>query len=289
MTSQRKNSPDSMLNDKGADFIVPTASDIDPFELDSPHNSPPGNGKSRSSSSLNNDDEPFHKSVDKYKEEMRKKRGNNGCNPCCRRLVDKLQSIYLPECMSCCPSTPSFDEDDQYHPPGRVPLIRGLDPVIRGTQPCADSVYLCGIKPFRYLWYMLSGTLCDVIQFCIDLILLHTFHIKDPSMCWALGFGISIIFRHTSHRYLIFGDYVGGYCSSLMRMYAGYSIIIVISTLFNLFMTRVLELPHYVAWVVTLLWTGIVNYFILKKIWSFDGKSHKTKAEPLVSGENNIV
>jgi len=27
--------------------------------------------------------------------------------------------------------------------------------------------------------------------------------------------------------------------------------------------------PHYVAWVLTLLWTGVVNYFILKRLWSF--------------------
>ena len=57
-----------------------------------------------------------------------------------------------------------------------------------------------------------------------------------------------------------------------MRMYAGYSIIIVLSTLFNVLVTKVLQVPHYIAWIVTLLWTGIANYFILKKLWSFGGK-----------------
>lgn len=61
-------------------------------------------------------------------------------------------------------------------------------------------------------------------------------------------------------------------------MYIGYSIIISLSTLFNVIMTKFAGLPHYVAWIVTLLWTGIVNYFILKKIWSFGGKQTSTEA-----------
>jgi putative flippase GtrA len=63
-------------------------------------------------------------------------------------------------------------------------------------------------------------------------------------------------------------------------MYAGYSVIIVLSTIFNIFMTRYAELPHYVAWVVTLLWTGIVNYFILKKLWTFGGKPKQQQLSP---------
>eukprot|EP00566_Odontella_aurita_P024084 CAMPEP_0113585550 /NCGR_PEP_ID=MMETSP0015_2-20120614/33764_1 /TAXON_ID=2838 /ORGANISM="Odontella" /LENGTH=108 /DNA_ID=CAMNT_0000490809 /DNA_START=287 /DNA_END=613 /DNA_ORIENTATION=+ /assembly_acc=CAM_ASM_000160 len=56
-------------------------------------------------------------------------------------------------------------------------------------------------------------------------------------------------------------------------MYGGYSVIIVLSTTFNFVATSAAGLAHYVAWVVTLLWTGVANYFILKKLWSFGGKS----------------
>lgn len=153
-----------------------------------------------------------------------------------------------------------------------VPLITGIDRVVYGTQPAADVVTILGMRPPRYPFYMVSGFVCDLIQFLVD-VCLHVFlNLEDPSVCWALGFGVSIYFRHTSHRYLVFGDYVGGYWKSLGRMYAGYSIIIVISTVFNIVMTRHAKLPHYVAWVITLLWTGIVNYFILKKLWTFGKK-----------------
>jgi nitrogen fixation protein FixH len=58
-------------------------------------------------------------------------------------------------------------------------------------------------------------------------------------------------------------------------MYAGYSIIIVLSTFFNIVITKKMDMPHVFAWIVTMLWTGIVNYFILKKLWSFDGRIKK--------------
>lgn len=78
-------------------------------------------------------------------------------------------------------------------------------------------------------------------------------------------------------------------------MYAGYSIIISLSTIFNIAMTRFAMLPHYIAWIVTLLWTGIVNYFILKKIWSFGGKQEgdlkgdTDLKEAIVDEEQNLV
>eukprot|EP00980_Cylindrotheca_fusiformis_P004069 scaffold880_cov132-Cylindrotheca_fusiformis.AAC.65 len=167
-----------------------------------------------------------------------------------------------------------------------VLLITGVDRVVYGTQAAADVVTILGVRPPRYPFYMVSGFLCDLIQFVID-VFLHVFlHLEDPSVCWALGFGLSISFRHTFHRYLVFGDYVGGYWMSLGRMYAGYSIIIVISTVFNIVMTHYAKLPHYIAWVVTLLWTGIVNYFILKKLWTFGNKDEVNASKVEVRADN---
>ena len=149
--------------------------------------------------------------------------------------------------------------------------IEGLDRVVFGTSSAAEVVRLAGVQPPRYLWYMVSGAMCDVIQLCMDIMLHTTQMIEDASACWAVTFFLSVLFRHSFHRYLVFGDYVGGYKASLMRMYGGYSITIVLSTLFNILMTRVATFSHYVAWILTLLWTGIANYFILKKLWSFGG------------------
>ena len=75
-------------------------------------------------------------------------------------------------------------------------------------------------------------------------------------------------------------------------MYTGYSIIIVISTIFNILMTKVALIDRYVAWVITLLWTGIVNYFILKKLWSFGDTAAENKSvkdNPSINASNTAV
>jgi hypothetical protein len=83
--------------------------------------------------------------------------------------------------------------------------IQGLDAVLYGPKAAADAVTLCGLRPPRYLWYMLSGSTCDVIQFGVDLLLHYGLNLQNASVCWFLGFFVSVAFRHTFHRYLVFG------------------------------------------------------------------------------------
>jgi hypothetical protein len=159
--------------------------------------------------------------------------------------------------------------------------IHGLDRVVFGTTAAADCVFLMGIQPPRYLWYMLSGAMCDVFQLAVDISLHLTLFTDNAALCWMFSFMISIVMRHTSHRYLVFGMYVPNYWQSLGRMYAGYSFSIVLSTLFNYLITRKGGVAHYVAYVFTLLWTGLANYFILKKLWRMGG--------PTVTNNSNIT
>lgn len=220
-----------------------------------------------------------------HKADMRKHRSASGNTQRCRQIIDRLQGIHIPRYFSLSSYLPaSCDEltsslaaensathdsiDNPY-----IPLIIGLDRVIFGTLPASSEVTICGIAPPHFFWYMLSGGLCDVVQFGIDYLIYWLFQINEPSVCWALGFTLSIVVRHSSHRYFVFGVYVGGYWNSLMRMYSGYSIIIVLSTVFNLVMTKRMNVSHYVAWVITLLWTGILSYFILKRLWSFSNEN----------------
>jgi hypothetical protein len=183
-----------------------------------------------------------------------------------RKFVDWIQRQRLPNRSSNTNTTATATAATE-----GVPLIAGLDRVLFGTQSAAEAIQIAGLQPPRYLWYMISGAMCDVIQFLMDVLLHFTFGIEDASTCWAISFSLSVYFRHISHRWLVFGDYVGGYKSSLLRMYGGYSVIIVLSTVFNILMTKMASVSHYVAWILTLLWTGIANYFILKKLWSFGG------------------
>jgi putative flippase GtrA len=150
-----------------------------------------------------------------------------------------------------------------------IPLLSGLDAVVFGTRSASETVLILNVKPPQYFWFMVSGAICDAILFAMDYGM-H-FYVHDPSACWAICFTLSVAFRHSTHRYLVFGNYVGGYWKSLLRIYGGYSVTIILSTIFNIIMTRSFSVRHYVAWIITLLWTGIVNFFILKRFWSFGG------------------
>lgn len=205
--------------------------------------------------------EPFlQSSIHKYKEEiMRKRKMVTKKSQLCKYTVDRVEGILLPTSSS-----------------SRIPLIKGLERVLNGTQPASEAIATCGMKPHRFIWFIISGLLCDIVQFMIDLILYYVLKIQSSTLCWAIGLSLSIAIRHTSHRYLVFGNYVGGYFHSLIRMYTGYSIILISSTVFNLALVEIGHLKHYTAWVVTLIMTNVMNYFLLRKLWSWDsGKRWK--------------
>jgi putative flippase GtrA len=157
-----------------------------------------------------------------------------------------------------------------------VHWIQGLDRVVFHKDTCcAQEIRLLGWKPPRYIWFALSGAICDIIQLGM-LYLLHVYllptHI-DTSISWMVAFCTSILFRHTSHRFFVFGTYVGGYTQSLIRIYMGYSVTIVLSTILNYILNRILAVNLFVLALLTMAWTGIVNYFILKYFWNIGSNS----------------
>jgi hypothetical protein len=109
-------------------------------------------------STSNKTENPFRLNVDKYKEDMKKRRVTSRFSYVAHQLIDWLQSIYLSKKLSAQLSKNILDQDSgAVHPSGRVPLVRGIDKVVNGSLPAADAVLLCGVKPLRYFWYMLSG------------------------------------------------------------------------------------------------------------------------------------
>lgn len=223
------------------------------------------------------DEKPLEASVMKYKEEMRKRRmTKSNKSQFCRYTVDKVQGILLPQRLSSYIPVSKDDDDDlgeykeSFKHPSRIPLIKGLERVTSGSQPASEVVATCGMKPHKFIWFIISGCLCDIVQFFIDLTLYYVFKVKDTTVCWTLGFALSIVVRHTSHRYLVFGNYVGGYWYSLLRMYAGYSISLTLSTLFNWVLTHKMQFQHYSGWMITLVGTNIINYCLLTHLWKWD-------------------
>jgi len=117
---------------------------------------------------------------------MRKRRITSQFSYIRHQIVDRLQGIYLSKKFSSyIPVSTNEDGGNgngtgSLHPSGRIPLFKGIDRVVSGAQPAAEAVVICGIKPYRYFWYMLSGSKSAVI--CdIDLDLLISCIEKLPS------------------------------------------------------------------------------------------------------------
>jgi hypothetical protein len=66
-------------------------------------------------------------------------------------------------------------------------------------------------------------------------------------------------------------------------MYMAYSVTIVLSTLLNYLLSRVLEVHVFVLALLTMAWTGVANYFILKFFWNI-GKRSIAPVDPIISG-----
>lgn len=158
-----------------------------------------------------------------------------------------------------------------------------------GGASLADSVTCFGRKIHRYFWFMLSGMLCDVVQFGIDGVIYNIYPERPEraTVCWTLSYTASIIVRHGSHRVIVFGEYDGTYWSSLCRTYLTYLASIILSMVTNYILTSILNVPHLYAWVATMLWTGVFNYFMLKASWRQGGANTPVSTSAAAAGAGN--
>ncbi len=86
------------------------------------------------------------------------------------------------------------------------------------------SMRYIGVKVHQYFWFMLSGFMCDCLQFILDYFIstIYIFEYERTTVCWTLSYCASIMVRHVSHRYIVFGEYEGTYCQSLSKVYLAY-------------------------------------------------------------------
>ena len=140
---------------------------------------------------------------------------------------------------------------------------------------------LFGVNMPTYPLFMMSGAICDLFQAGIDYVIYSVLDIWEDgrtTLSWTLSYTLSIVLRHQSHRLLVFGDYADGYLASLARTYMTYSSAIVVSMLINHTLVGYFDISYRLAWIITMLSTGIYNYFTLKATW-------RVKKESSASGD----
>eukprot|EP01130_Rhizamoeba_saxonica_P000491 TRINITY_DN10472_c0_g1_i2.p1 TRINITY_DN10472_c0_g1~~TRINITY_DN10472_c0_g1_i2.p1 ORF type:complete len:138 (+),score=10.37 TRINITY_DN10472_c0_g1_i2:39-452(+) len=81
---------------------------------------------------------------------------------------------------------------------------------------------------------------------------------------WTLSYMLSIIWQHALHTFMVFGASKGGYWKSLFWTYVSYSIGIIASH-FIMFILEYINLEYRIAWLITLVATGCLNYFTVTK------------------------
>lgn len=142
-----------------------------------------------------------------------------------------------------------------------------------------EKAQICGYKLPQYFWFVVSGAICDFAQAMLDyfISLIYMFEWEKATVCWTLSYVLSITLRHTTHRFIVFGEYEGTYWASLSRTYLAYSSSIVLSIVTNHMLINMAHFSHKEAWIITMLWTGIFNYFVLKASWRGGDKSSLDK------------
>ena len=82
----------------------------------------------------------------------------------------------------------------------------------------ADACIVCGRKPPRFVFFAVSGSLCNIAQLALDRMLLAILP-EDiwwiPTACWTLSYTLSVSLRHASHAFFVFGQHVDPACTAL--------------------------------------------------------------------------
>eukprot|EP00754_Rhynchopus_humris_P044339 Rhum_TRINITY_DN4068_c0_g1::Rhum_TRINITY_DN4068_c0_g1_i1::g.12840::m.12840 len=111
----------------------------------------------------------------------------------------------------------------------------------------------------------------------------HIFPFFRPTLSWALAYALSVVWQHSLHAFFVFGGYGGmGYWRSLGAMYVAYSGSILTSPVINYALIEYAKVDHGVAFLATLLITGLGNYLLLTK--SMGSGHNATEAIILLSG-----
>lgn len=117
---------------------------------------------------------------------------------------------------------------------------------------------LAGLPWAQYARFAVSGFIGTALfRVCYDLLVeACPFQQGCATLSWLVSYFLSIVWQHALHQYIVFGV-SADYWSSLLWTYISYSGSLLLSTILNWILVENLHVNHNVAWVVTLLSTGM--------------------------------
>jgi len=123
----------------------------------------------------------------------------------------------------------------------------------------------------QFLLFNISGGIGTFLFYCLYEFLFSAFegYVMDrrATIAWCVSYMCSIAWQHSLHRYIVFGSQ-GNFWKSLFWTYISYTLSLILSTVANDVLTMSLGVNHRVAWVLTLVATGVLNFFTLKNAFA---------------------
>ena len=142
--------------------------------------------------------------------------------------------------------------------------------------PLSESCVACGRKPPRFLFFAISGALCNLAQLAIDRLLLAliahgVLDLHDawyvPTVCWTVSYTLSVALRHASHSFFVFGPSADPVGYALAKTYLTYLSTILASTAINLALVGPLGQTHNAALLATATFSVVWSYVALRYTW----------------------
>lgn len=117
----------------------------------------------------------------------------------------------------------------------------------------------------QFLLFVLSSTIGTLLFYMLYTLLYMTlpFQTLKPTVCWMLGYLFSIWWQHALHRWLVF-RFAVPYWKSLLKTYLVYLVSFFLSSCLNVIMVDYMHMEHRAAWLLGLIFTGILSYFSIK-------------------------
>ena len=106
-----------------------------------------------------------------------------------------------------------------------------------GSSSLADTCVVCGRQPPRFIFFALSGSLCNIAQLALDRALTLVLPPDvwwTPTASWTLSYTFTVPLRHLSHAYCVFGQHADPFWLAMSKTFMTYVSTIVASTAVNM-------------------------------------------------------
>jgi len=120
----------------------------------------------------------------------------------------------------------------------------------------------------KALRFQISGLIGTVLFYVLYRVIIEIGHLR-PTLSWFISYFVSTWWQFELHSRLVFLNWKQiqmNYFKKLSEVYALYALSMVLSTVLHAVILTVLHFPETLSWVLTLVGTGILNYFTVSSV-----------------------